>query len=294
MATPACPEKKITVGQLEDLLRSFEQDKKSDGDVANALKQIDLAEELTVSKVNSLIRLAPGRLSAEQIYVLEAKSADLIPPAADLPHTPDPDAAAQATILARATNYVTRTYDQLPGLAATRITLRFQDDMETLPASSGINGSAAEVDTNAGFSHPATYVHYINSTEVEIASTHGIEKLPPEKDKIHWGANKMIALETPAPGLGEVFKEARASGDIRWLRWELINGKQTAVFAFSVPRKRSRMEVNVCCFPTVEQAGVATFYSAATAGALSGGTSTGGGGVAGNFQTTTHWNRRRR
>ncbi|MGB7546155.1 MAG: hypothetical protein WBM14_00265 [Terracidiphilus sp.] len=286
-ALPAWAAREITVGQLEDLLRSLHQDKKSDAEVATALKQVQLTEELTVTTMNSLIRFVPGPLSTEQIYVLEARSADLIPPAADLPATPTPDAAAQHAILARAANYVTKTFDQLPALTATRTTLRFQDNVEAVAASSGISGSARDVVTSPGFSNPAAFIHYINSSAAEVLSDHGAEKLPAEKEKIPWGANKMIALEESDPSLGVVFREAQAAGTIQWLRWELVNGKQTAVYSFTVPKKKSRLAVNVCCFPKVSQAGIATFYTATTAATLGGGAS--GGGVSGNFQTNTDW-----
>jgi hypothetical protein len=68
----------------------------------------------------------------------------------------------------------------------------------------------------------------------------------------------------------------------------LINGKPAAVFAFTVPLGKSHLDVSVCCFPNITQAGIATFYTGTTAATLGGGAS-GGGGVAGNFQTSTDW-----
>ena len=94
----------------------------------------------------------------------------------------------------------------------------------------------------------------------------------------------MIALQEPDPSLGAVFEEAQAAGDIKWLRWETLNGKQAAVYSFDVPKKRAHFAVNVCCFPDVSQAGVATFQSAGIASAAGG-----AGGAKGNFQTNTNW-----
>jgi hypothetical protein len=291
LVSPAWADKKITVGQLEYLLRSLQRDKKADADVATALKQVELSEELTRARMNNLIPLVPGPFSTEQIYVLEARSADLIPPPSDLPATPAPDAAAQKAILSRAADYVAHVYDQLPPLAATRTTLRFQDNYSAVGQSSGVVGSATEVDTSTpGFlgAHSDSYVRYINSTESAVTFEHGSEKLAPENSKILWGANKMIALQAPDPSLGTVFKEAQASGSIQWLRWELINGKPAAVFSFSVPRKASRLDVKVCCFPKIDQQGIAHFYTSSTAAAFGGGSS-GAAGVSGDWQTTTDW-----
>jgi hypothetical protein len=286
---PAWCAKKITVQQLEQMLRSLQQERKSDADVAAALKQVELSQELTRPAMNSLVGSAPGLQSTEQIYVLEAQSADLLPPESDLPATPAPDEAGKKAILERAAAYVTNVYEQLPELTATKTTLRFQDNVEAVSASSGIQGSGRDALT-AGFSNPAAYVHYISSTETQVISEQGAAKMPLAKDKTPWGANTMIALQEPEPSLGQVFREAHGAGTLQWLRWELLNGRQMAVYSFTVPRKESHLDVNVCCFPNVNQAGVATFYTAATANALSGGTSTGGaGGVTGTFQTKTDW-----
>jgi len=287
LALPGWCERKVTVNQLGEMLRSFQQEKKSDPEVANALKQVELTEQLTRAAMNSMVGLVNGPLSTQQIYVLEARSANLVPPASDLPTTPAPDAAAQKAILARAEAYVTRTYDQLPALTATRTTLRFQDNIEALAAVSGLAGGAQEAVTSSGFTKPPSYVHYINSTMQLITSDRGIEKKPAEKDATKWGANGMNAFEEPTPSLGRVFKEALAAEDIHWLRWESINGKAAAVYSFTVPRQKSKLALNVCCFPKINQAGIATFYTASTAPVLAPGAS--GGGATGNFQTNTEW-----
>ncbi len=286
-STPALAARKISVSQLEDMLRSLQQDKKSDVDLSTSLKQVELTEELTRSRMNSMVHYVPGPLSTEQIYVLEARSAALAPPPSDLPDTPAPDAAAQMAILVKAAAYINGTYAQLPTLKATRTTVRFQDNVEAVAASSGITGSATEVVTASAFANAASFIHYINSTEDQVSIQHGAEQLPAQTTKIPWGANKMIALMEPDPSLVVVHKEAQEGGRIEWLRWELVNGKQAAVYSFAVPKKASRLALNVCCFPSVNQTGKATFYTALTAPTLGGGAS--GGGVTGNFQTNTDW-----
>ena len=151
-------------------------------------------------------------MSTEQIYVLEARSANLAPPASDLPTTPAPDAAARNRFSPKRKSYVTRTYDQLPTLTATRTTLRFQDNVEALAASSGVGSGAKESVTSSGFTKPESYVRYINSTASVVTSEHGTEKKPAEKDQTKWGANGMTAIQEPSPSLGRIFKEAQAAG----------------------------------------------------------------------------------
>ncbi|HTB98617.1 MAG TPA: hypothetical protein VK716_16515 [Terracidiphilus sp.] len=279
--TPAWCAKKITVAELKDTLASMHRDNKSDTDVANALKQVELSEELTRPTMNSLVGDVPGPLSTEQIYVLEARSAMLPPPPQDIPTAAAPDAATQKAMLDKAAGYVSKTYTQLPALTATKTTVRFQDNVEAAASGSGLKGGAQDVSTGSAFVNPFQFIHYINSSDLSVASNHGAEQLPSEKDKTPWGANKMIALQEPDPSVGSIFSEAQEAGDIKWLRWELVNGKQAAVYTFTVPKKKGHLDVNVCCFPDVSQAGVANFHSASLPGSR--------GGASGNFQTATNW-----
>ena len=278
LALPAWPAKKISVGELEDTLKTMQADKKSDADVATALKQVELSEQLTLAAMNKLLADAPGSQTREQLYVLEARSAFLAPPAEDIPSTPAPDATAQREILDKAAAYVAKTYAQLPVVTATKTTLRFQDNLQATAAASGMQGGSRDVSTGSAVSEAYHYIRYINSTDSAYSSDHGIEKLP--EDKTTWGANGMIALREPGPDLGQVFQAAQAAGPLQWLRWEDVNGKPAAVFSFQVPKKESHFNVNVCCFPKVLQAGMVTFSSAALPG---------GGGASGNFQTATNW-----
>jgi hypothetical protein len=281
-ASPAWAAKKITVGELEDMLRSMQQEKKSDLDVATQLRQVELTQELTRAVMNSLVSYVPGPYSTEQIYVLEARSAVLAPPAADLPATPAPDAATQKAMLDKAVDYTTKTYAQLPHLTATKTTLRFQDNMEVVKASSGMHSSAT-YSVDPSLAAVSQYIHYINSTETPVESVNGAEKLPSAKDKTPWGQNGMIVLLGQGPVLSTVLQEAQAAGTINWLRWELVNGREAAVYSFTVDKKKSHYAVNYCCFPDWEQTGRMS-YPAPTQGGLGDYT------PRGNMQTNTTFN----
>jgi len=282
LALPAWAAKKISVSDLGNLLTSMQAEKKSDADVANALKQVELSERLTTATMNRLLGETPGPLTNEQIYVLDARSAFLAPPADEIPTTAAPDAAAQKALLDKAASYVTKTYVELPEITAVKTTLRFQDNLQATAASSGLHGGSQDASIGSAVQEAYHYIRYINSTDSVYSSDHGVETLP--ADKTRWGSNGMIALEEPAPDLGEVFEAAQKGGSLQWLRWEKVNGKAAAVFSFEIPKKESRFNVNVCCFPKVNQAGVANFSSAAQA-------SLGGppGGASGTFQTSTDW-----
>jgi len=283
-AAPAWCAKKITVAELEAMLNALHDQKRPDAEAANALKQVELSEELTRSRMNSFVSLVAGPLSTEQIYVLEARSSMLPPPAADLPSTAAPDAAAQKAIVDKAAEYVSKIYAQLPSLSAVKTTVRFQDNVEAATPGSGMQGGAKDISVGSSFVSPYQAIHYINSTETTAVSQHGAEQMPAEKDKTPWGANKMIVVTDPIPSLTVVFPEAQESGTIKFLRWQTINGKQAAGFSFEVPKKKAHFPVNVCCFPDVDAAGKASFSSAAV-----GGITGSSGGATGNFQTSTSW-----
>jgi len=287
-AVPAWSAKKITVGELTDTLKSMQQEKKSDADVSAALKQIQLTEQLTRNVMNSLSDCVPGPLSTEQLYVLEARSALLPPPSADIPATPAPEAVAQKALLDKTSEYLTKIYEQMPALSATKTTLRFQDNVETVAASSGMHGSATDVSVGSAIVTASKFIHYINATESMVTSEHGAEKMPSAKDKTPWGANKMIALQEPDPSDGEVFQEAQGAGTIKWLRWETVNGKTAAVFSFEVAKKKSHFNMNVCCFPDVDQTGTVHFSGMQRVG-QSVGAAGSGSGPTGNLQTNTDW-----
>jgi len=283
VAIPAWSEKKMNVADLENTLAAMHKAGKSDADVADALKPVTLTEELTGAEIKSVSADVPGPLTTEQLLVLEARSATLTPPAADLPATPAPDAATQKTILDAASDYVTKTYEQLPALTATKTTMRFQDNVEAPAPPPGTHGS---LKVGANGVSPFQVIHYVNSADATASSEHGADSFDAAKDKTLWGANRMIGIEAPDPNLGAIFAEAQAGGNLKWLRWETLYGQKAAVYGFEVPKKKSHFALNVCCFPGADQNGVTAFQQAATAAARGGG---GMGGGTGGTDTAIDW-----
>jgi hypothetical protein len=279
LAPSAWAAKKITVQQLNDLLVSLHQANKTDADTAAELNQVELTEELTRSTMDSLATYLPGPLSTQQFYVLEERSAVLAPPAADLPSTPAPDAAAQKALLYKAVDYAAKTYAQLPHLTATKTTFRFQDNLKP-PDRADPGKTPDKVWRDARMANGSQFIDYIGATETKVESQNGAEILSKAKDPTRWGANGEIIQVGPGPVLSAIVPEAQAAGKLNWLRWETVNGRQTAVFAFAVEKKKSHYTVNYCCFPDTDQAGMTGNRGA-------------GGGIAstsrGTLQTNTSW-----
>ena len=272
--------KKVSVQELKEMLVNLQDAKKDDAAVATELKQYELTEELTPSVMLSMENFLPGPLSTEQIYVMEVRSSVLAPPASDLPAAAPPDAAAQQALLAKASDYVSKVYTQLPHLSATRMTARFQDGIEAVHSYTGMAQGMSQ-DTDPLWATTSLNVRLINTRTTPFESEKGIEKPPATKDTTNWGPNNMVASVGQPLSLVQVMQEATANGNPKWLRWEAIGGKQTAVFSFSVDKKKTKFAVNYCCFPSSDTAGMLSSGIGISQGQSSGGS--------GNLQTTTEW-----
>ena len=247
-------QKKMTVAEFQDMLTGLHNSQKTDEQVANELKQIELTEELTPAAISSMVPLINGPLSTEQMYVLEARSAVLPPPDTDLLKTAAPDAAAQQALLAKAQDYAAKTYPQLPPLTATRLLARFQDGVETIQSYSGANVKTVNDIDPLWQQQIRQYVRLMNIHTDTVEIDNGIEK-PGGKDAIQWGRNGIVNSMLPFIPLNLLTSEAVSSGNAKFLRWETINGHQTAVFAFTVDKKKSHYAINYCCFPNTSSIG---------------------------------------
>jgi len=245
--------RKMTVAQFQDVLTGLHNSQKSDEQVANELKQIELTEELTATAMNSMVNLVNGPLSTEQMYVLEARSAMLAPPDTDLPKTAPPDAAAQQALLAKAQDYAAKTYPQLPRLTVTRLVARFQDGVETIQSFGGTKVKTQN-DNDPIWQQIRQYVRLMNTQSDTVEIDNGIEK-PGGKDTTPWGSNGFVNSMLPFLPLNLLTSEAFSSGNPKFLRWETITGHQTAVFVFAIDKKKSHYAINYCCFPDTSSVG---------------------------------------
>jgi hypothetical protein len=244
VASPGWAAKKINVEQLKAMLASMEAARKTDSEVAAALENVELTEELTSSAMDSLARQYSGSETAQQLIVLEIRSAVLAPPLADIPAAPAPDAAAQKAILDKVFDYAGKTFAQLPPVSGTKTVRRFQDNP---PLATGIR--------NAALSPSFTPIRYVEVDDYTVTIRDGAETNPLLSVKKSWGANGEVAPLGQQPVLSKVLEEAQQSGRIGFARWESIDGIQAAVFSFAVDKKKSQFAVNYCCFPEQDAAG---------------------------------------
>ncbi len=244
---------KATVQQLDTLLADMHKQSKSDDQVANALREIELTEQLLPSVMNSFVQYQPGPQTVVQIRVLALSSALLPPPPADVPDTPPPDQATQAAIIARATDYAAKQFAQLPKLTSDKTTLRYQNGEELVRAQNAAGSHMGH--TDLGLDPASQYLRFLGQTSATIVTQGGAEILPAKaKNQDPAGPNGQISPVGVGPVLSSVLLEA-GSGSLTWLRWETIDGKQMAVFSFAVNRKQSHYQVDYCCFPKTENNG---------------------------------------
>jgi hypothetical protein len=243
--------KKVTVAQLSDILTGLQHANKSDEEVASELSGLELTEELTSATMHSMANLIPGPHSTEQLYVLEARSSMLAPPASDLPGDAPLDPAAQQALLAKAQDLAAK--DQLPSLTANRMTARFQDGVQTIQTFTSAKAKSGN-EQDPVIDRARSAVHLMNTHQEAVEIKNGIAQ-PVAKEKIAWGSNGLVASIVPPRPLPETVQEISANGAPKWLRWELINGKPAAVFAYSVDKKKSRYSLAYCCFPDTSNIG---------------------------------------
>jgi hypothetical protein len=206
----------MTVAQLQDVLTGLHKAQKSDEQIANELKQIELTEELTASAMNGMANLVKGPLSTEQMYVLEARSSLLAPPDTDLPKIASPDTVAQRALLAKAQDYAAKTYPQLPRFTATRLVARFQDGVATIQSYGG-NKVRIGDGSDPLWEHSNPYARLVNTHVDTVEIDKGIEKLD-GKDTTPWGRNGLVNSMLSFLPLDLLTSEAVSSGKPKFLR----------------------------------------------------------------------------
>ena len=248
MGAPAWADSdRITVQQLKDLLVSMNQGKKTDEEVSTRIKEIELSEELTATEKSNLMFASPGPLTSEQICVLEARSSMLAPPPSSLPNLPAPDAAAQKVILDKALSFAAKNDQLIPRLTALKTVAHYGQRNNFNPwgkrAGALEGGIVRDRGDKSIMSLTSKYMETVeNDQGVEKVTVSGADPRMRRLSQTSEGGTR------PAPSM--ILRQANEGGNVRWLRWETINGVKTAVFSFAVDKKNALYGVDYCCFPT--------------------------------------------
>jgi hypothetical protein len=249
LASPAsAASNKITVQQLKDLLFTMQQGKRTDEQVADQLRGMELSEELTAAVKSNLLFASPGSLTSEQISVLEARSAMLAPPPSDLPDLPTPDAAAQKAILDKAIAFAAKNDQQIPRLTALKVVAHYGHNNIFNRWGGGINKlqSAGIIRDQGDGRIMSLTSRYTETVEID----QGVEKVTASKVDLHLTRVSPMAEKSTRPALNMILRKADESGKIHWLRWQTMNGAKTAVFSYEVDKKIALYSIDYCCFLT--------------------------------------------
>jgi len=227
---PASAAKRITVEQLELVLSAAHG--RPDDEVARQLSALELIERFNSVKEARWIAVLPGEDSRHALTALADASAFLDPPASEIPAQPAPDLAEQRRMLALTVTYVGKTIPTLPNFFATRETDRFEDTPQL---------------QKDDFFVPYQPLHRIGASSATVLYRSG-------QEAIDTGASRKPPPMTEGlttqgvfgPILATVLLDA-AQSKLDWSHWEQDPSGTSAVFAFTVPKEKSRYQVSYCC-----------------------------------------------
>lgn len=244
----------MTIAQLDQLISSLVAAHKTDDEIALRLESVHIGEQLTPQELQSLLATHPGPRTTQQIMILTLDSSQLAPPASDIPAIPAPSAADQADLLKKASTIALETFPKIPKLNADKKSLRFQNGVAFIKNTSGNGGSMSNSNGYSEISEPIN-LSLIDQQTVHIVTVAGVEDAPAIiKQKDPGGQLGQVSQTVPGLSLVAVLADL-AKTTPTWLRWQTISTRQTAVFAFVIPRKQSSYKINYCCFPENEHIG---------------------------------------
>jgi hypothetical protein len=245
-ALPAMAAKKLSVGELEQLLTSNQG--KADGRVARQLMDVELVERVSPARLARWEKNFAGNETRELLMRLADSAAFLkLPQTEEIPD-PVPDVETQAKILTLAAEYVKTTFSQLPNFYAKRDTTQFEDEPSVEQLQTSWGRSPIRSPGLSGISvgnSEAKPMHMKNTYSVTVTFRDGSE--------IHEVAGKgSQAGLSPAglttsgefgPILGVVLGDAVRSQSVTWSRWEQGESEPMAIFHYSVPQDQSNYMV---------------------------------------------------
>ena len=228
--------KRISVAQLDEMLRLAQEGGKADAQIARSLAGVELTERITESVRTRLLSRLQGPRARDVLDILAEVSAFLDGPTELQAPGEQPSAAQQTRILVIAREYATRYVRTLPDFVCTRVTRRFDDYHDLARVRPEVWANLRLRSTLAG----------------ELSFSRGVESY---KDQTASG-NAAGGIQESELGLtsfgefgsimGALFIGDRAP-EIAWGGWDILNGTRVAVFKYSVDAANSRYRVSYCC-----------------------------------------------
>ena len=241
IASPALAAKRVSIEQFEQLLAAAHG--QSDGKVAGQIAGLELTERA------SSIRLArwetdfSGHHCHEAFTELADASAFLDLPAADMPTFSQPDREMQKAMLAKAIDYVNKTFTRLPNFYATRKTQHFEDtpphqtlDRLNMPAA-GRGGRSIGIPSGSSEMSQYEPMHSSGKSSESVGYRDGYEIRNSQRIDRSSLSQPVQGLTTAGefgPILSVVLQDSMR-GKTTWGYWEQGAGGVEAVFRYTVP-----------------------------------------------------------
>lgn len=237
-------ERKLSGDELQQILQAAASAHRGDDAVVQQLAGIRLTERLSVAGVGRLIALSPGAKSTQALRAIAGQAAFLELPAGDLPAKPAPGIAEQKAMLARTIDYVAHTMPTLPNLMAMRVTEQFVDSRQA-EGEDALEARGSLFLLRVGQA-PIAFRDGRETDDPAAARLASADKKGGRAAESQNPVSGMTSWGEFGPVLGVVLVDA-AKGRLGWSRWELEDGKQVAVFQFSIDRSVSHYRLNYCC-----------------------------------------------
>jgi VWFA-related protein len=241
LVMPAGAARRITVVQLAETLAAATSQHRSDEEIARQVGSLELSERLTPATLDQFAAKLPLQpRTALALQLLADQSSFLDPPAAELPATAPPDAAAQQQMLTSARTYAVQTWGGLPNFFVSRVTNRFDDGAQVQ--------HVGEFAVRLG-------LHLVNTSTRQITFRDGKEVLDPAPAAVPTASGPArpsdeIGLRSWGefgPALTVVLADM-AGHRTTFSHWEQTAGGLAAVFHYEVPREASHYAVTYSYF----------------------------------------------
>lgn len=140
--------------------------------------------------------------------------------------------------------YLEETNPKLPNFFASRLTIRYQENLEQVGERAADGATDVQRMTVVGTSR--TTVTYRNGYESVDSAAKGKDQDSEE--------NGLVTKGTFGPILNVVFFDAmNANSSLAWIRWEQGTAGPWATFRYRIPEDASHYDVSYCCIPNGSQ-----------------------------------------
>jgi len=210
---------RLNVADFEEMLSRAKTDQIPGDQLVRTLSAIQLTEKLSSAALERLEAEYSSPVIRPALIAVADASALLAPPASDIPMTPAPDAADQASLLSRAMGFARKSASQMANLAVIRETIRFED-------------------TPAAGKRPYQPLQKVGNSTISIVFRNGHENIDDARGYKAKDNDSEMSMPEFGFMLSTVFADA-AQSEIDWDHWELSATGTDAVFSYEVSEGRS-------------------------------------------------------